>query len=227
VRPPAGLVLHVHTRTQLSQAVESDLALAGFQVLTVTDPRTLLEAANGHELAAAIVPELMPGRIWRRWNRDPRGGRVPVVVVTARRDPIPILTTALVRGDATVSATDLKRPGAAADAVRTAMARGRVTPTPRERFGEKLWNTAAVVKVVGFLVVIPGLAMLIGGGSPVAMRGLALMMSAVALLTAADILGDVGASEAQGRRLRPLRMTWRVVVLCIATYAAVHVLAQR
>jgi hypothetical protein len=200
-------------RTQLSRAAESDLAFAGFEVLTVTDPRTLLDAARGHTLTAVVVPDAMPRGVWRRWRRDPGVGRIPVVAITSGRPPFPLWPlVSLVRAGATVSAADLKRPAAAADAVRASMARGDVISTHRERFGEALWDMASVLKAVGFLLVIPAL---------MGVRTLGLMMSAVALLSAADVLGDVGGRVGLGRRVRLRWSTWVSVIVLLGMAALV------
>ncbi len=182
----------------------------------MTDPRTLLEAARGHDLAAAVVPEVMPGGLWRRWKRDPHVGRIPVVAVASGRPTLPAWPLlSLAQAGASVSATDLKRPGAAADAVRASIARGDTTPTRRERVGEGLWHVASVLKIVGFVIVIPALA---------GVRTLGLMMGAVALLSAADVLGDLGGRMELGRRLRLRWSTWVsvVVLLGVAAFAVAN-----
>jgi hypothetical protein len=110
-------------------------------VVSVADPRKLLETARGRTVAAIVI-QGVTGGVWRRWKRDPDFRRIPVVVIAAGRPrqlPFPWPFGAFVRADAYVSGADLKRRGGVADAVRALVARGiSVAQTGRERFGEAL-----------------------------------------------------------------------------------------
>jgi hypothetical protein len=199
-------VLLLQARTQLSHLAENDLRLAGFDVLAVADPRILVDAARGHALAAAVVPDVMPRGAWRRWTRNPSVNRIAVVTLTAGR-PYPSWPFAsLVRAGATVSAAELKRPGAAADAVRTSIARGVMPPTSRERLGEALWGVASVLKWIGFLLFLAVFPRLMNVSTP------RLLLGAVALLSSSDVLGDIGGRLSLNKRVRLRRWTWVSIV---------------
>ncbi len=214
VKPTSATLVFVRRRTQLSRAAESELTLAGFEVLAVTDPRKLLEAARGRTVAAVVVPEVMLGGVWRKWKRDPELRLIPVVTVASGRRPFPLWPLMhLVRAGAHVSAPHLKRPGATADAVRASMAGGMgVAPTSREKLGEALWDVASVLKLVGPLFLIPVI---------MGIRMLGFAMSAVAVLVASDVLGDVGGCLGQRQRpsIRWSSWAWLVVFVVLAALA--------
>ncbi len=107
------------------------------------------------------------------------------------------------RADAYVSAADLKRPGAAADAVRPLIARGAgVTPTGRERFGEALWYVGSVLYIVGVLLA------LLAGVEIAMMRTPAAILKSVVSLGTGKVLMDVGGSVGLGQRLRLQWGSW-------------------
>jgi hypothetical protein len=201
VSPTSGVVLLVHSGTQPSRAAESDLALAGFEVVSVTDGRALVEAARRHLPAAIVLGRPVDDASWRRWTRDPASRGVPVVLLTRGRPKqvaVPWPAGAFVRADAHVSAADLKRRGAAADAVRAAIARGDRAPTTRlERLGEALWHVGSVLDVVGLLVAIVGVAFTLTSGARGVLWGMPLLAVGNVLL---DVGGRVGVGQRPGLR---------------------------
>ncbi len=223
VKLASGTVLLIDARTQVSHAVKSDLALAGFEVLSVADPRTLFDKARGRPVAALVLPEAGIGAsFWRRWTRDSDLRHVPVVVVSARRPGFPLLPwpfCAFVRADAYVSTKDLKRSGAVAEAVSASHGRADgVAPTSRERLGEALWYVGSVVYDLGLLLVLVAIVQLAMMRAPVA-----ILLSVVGLGTG-KVLMDVGGSLGISERLRLHWSSWAWVafVLLATRFLCVH-----
>src|SRR5690349_19058825 len=148
--PPGRAVLLVDAKDRiarasfagpLADAAERDLRAAGHTVVRV-DARRIGDDARRWNPAAVVLPVAVTSAAWRRWQADPALRPVPIVVL-ARRAPDELLFPwplgALVRGDAFLSAKDLARPGAVADAVRAAGAERRRSPGAGEVAGERLW----------------------------------------------------------------------------------------
>jgi hypothetical protein len=219
VRPTSGTVLGtvllLDARTQLSRAAERDLELAGFEVVSVTDGRGLLETARRHAPVAILLVGGVTGPSWRRWMRDPDLRRVPVVVLARgrpRQPPSPWPLGAFVRADAYVSAADLERRGAAADAVHAVIARGdRVPPPRRERLGEALWHVGSVLHVVGLLVALAGVVITVTSGAGGILWGMPLLGAGVALQ-------DLGGRLGLGQRVGLQWQSW--VLIAFALVAA-------
>ncbi len=223
MKSTAGTVLLVDTKTQVSREVETDLALAGFEVLSVANPWTLFERARGKIVAALVLPS--PGvaaSFWRRWTRDPDLRHVPVVVVSARRPvglPIPWPFGAFVRANACVSTKDLKRRGAVAEAVSASKGlTAGVAPTSRERLGEALWYVSSVVYDFGVLFAIAAAVQLAMKRAPIA-----ILVSVVGVGTG-KVLMDIGASVGVGERprLHWSSWVWIAFVLLATRFLCVH-----
>jgi len=223
VDPASGTILLLDAKTQLSRAAESDLTLAGFAVLRVPEYRKLLEAARGRNVAALVVPLGVTAGAWRRWNREPELRRVPVILLVSRPErrlmgPWPL--GVFIRADACLSAADLKRRGATADAVRAlGPRRAGIALTRRERSGEALWYAGSVMWLLGMLVALLALVELATGRTPAA------ILMSVVFIGAGRVLMDLG--ENLGLDQRPRLRLASGIWLGLALLALRALLAQR
>ena len=141
VNPAQRPILLVHDGKPLCRMAQEALERGGFEVVAVADPTRLVEIARSRPPAALVVAESASRTDWRAWQSDPELDRVPVMRLSKRRPTLPLRTRGLFPdADACLRKADLQRPGAAPDALRALVERGRRGPaTSRERAGETLW----------------------------------------------------------------------------------------
>jgi hypothetical protein len=211
-------VLLFHAKTQDARAVETDLRLAGLTVVSVSDPRKLLESARGRAVAALVVPrEGILGPFWRRWTSDPDLRRIPVVVFAARHPRRLSMAWPLgvfIRADGYVGAAEFARPGAVAEAVRAVAARGRGgPPTGRQKLGEALWYLGSALYDLGLLLALVAVIQTVMLRPPVA-----IVVSAASLIIG-DVLMALGGSVGVDERVRLRWSSWiwlAVLILVLA-----------
>jgi hypothetical protein len=228
--PSGGAVLLVQAKGQLARAsrsgalaaaAERDLRAAGFTVVGAS-ARELAEQAARWSPVAVVLPAAVTWRAWRRWQADPRLRGVPVVVL-ARRSPDELLFPwpfgAHVRGDAFTSADDLARPGALAQAVRSARAGGRRRLTERERLGARTWYAGSALFTFALVLALAGVLLEAAAGRPPG----AILVAAVCL-GLGQVMMSVGGAAALGR---PARLRVRDGLILIFVGVVTWVLSVR
>jgi DNA-binding response OmpR family regulator len=83
-----GTVLVIDDQRDLAEAVERALGLEGFDVIIATDGKSGLSIAREHAPDLVILDLTMPGidglEVCRRLRADPKRGRMPILVLSAR-----------------------------------------------------------------------------------------------------------------------------------------------
>src|SRR5438105_410509 len=78
----------IDDQRELAEAVERALSIEGFDVIIATDGKSGLSIAREHPPDLVILDITMPGidglEVCRRLRADPRHGRIPILVLSAR-----------------------------------------------------------------------------------------------------------------------------------------------
>ncbi len=217
--------------TYAGRALADDLRTAGFDLEVARRGRDALASARARP-PEAMVGFLAPTGWVRAAARDPALSRIPVVGVfpnaasgTRGRDTdlgFPAFFTFFVPGrwDRTVPPGDVYVPGAAAAAVRGAIAAGPRAPvTGRERLGFAMCHAGTVLVLIAFAAFLWELGETFRGARP------AVQMAMIYPYAAAQVCGDLGARFALGLPARIGRFTWWFVVLA-AIGIVLNVLAR-
>jgi two-component system alkaline phosphatase synthesis response regulator PhoP len=83
-----GTILIIDDEKDLIEMVRYNLDKDGYDVIAASDGQTGLEIAQRHKLDLIVLDLMMPGidglEVCRRLRTDPRTGRIPVIMLTAR-----------------------------------------------------------------------------------------------------------------------------------------------
>src|SRR5438874_10744933 len=83
-----GTILIIDDEKDLIEMVRYNLDKEGYDVISANDGQTGLEIAQRHKLDLIVLDLMMPGmeglEVCRRLRSDPRTGRIPVIMLTAK-----------------------------------------------------------------------------------------------------------------------------------------------
>src|SRR4051812_28441151 len=83
-----GTILIIDDEKDLIELVRFNLDKEGYDVISASDGQTGLEIAQRHKLDLIVLDLMMPGmeglEVCRRLRSDPRTGRIPVIMLTAK-----------------------------------------------------------------------------------------------------------------------------------------------
>src|SRR3954466_10296735 len=83
-----GTILIIDDEKDLIEMVRYNLDKDGYDVISATDGQSGLGIAQAHKLDLIILDLMMPGidglEVCRRLRADPRTGRIPLIMLTAR-----------------------------------------------------------------------------------------------------------------------------------------------
>ena len=83
-----GTILIIDDEKDLIEMVRYNLDKDGYDVISATDGQTGLEIAQRHKLDLIVLDVMMPNmdglEVCRRLRSDPRTGRIPLIMLTAR-----------------------------------------------------------------------------------------------------------------------------------------------
>ena len=83
-----GTILIIDDEKDLIELVRYNLEKDGYDAISATDGQTGLEIAQRHKLDLIVLDLMMPGmdglEVCRRLRTDPRTGRIPLIMLTAK-----------------------------------------------------------------------------------------------------------------------------------------------
>src|SRR4051794_40937194 len=83
-----GTILIIDDEKDLIELVRYNLEKDGYDSISATDGQSGLEIAQRHKLDLIVLDLMMPGmdglEVCRRLRADPRTGRVPLIMLTAK-----------------------------------------------------------------------------------------------------------------------------------------------
>jgi two-component system alkaline phosphatase synthesis response regulator PhoP len=83
-----GTILVIDDEKDLIELVRYNLEKEGFDVIAATDGQSGLEVVKKHRPDLVVLDLMMPGldglQVCQRLRSDPRSGRIPVIMLTAK-----------------------------------------------------------------------------------------------------------------------------------------------